>query len=87
MVWVGHEAGKSYLYAAAYENGAWGAKQRLGVHYAHHGHAFTDEDWTAMMDFADQHLLGKPGKRPFDHFPTEQELDAALAEAKAKARR
>ncbi|MCC6537179.1 MAG: hypothetical protein IT162_06490 [Bryobacterales bacterium] len=64
-----------------------GAKQRLGVHYAHHGHAFTDEDWTAMMDFADQHLLGKPATRAFDRFPTEQELDAALAEARAKTKR
>ena len=29
LVWVGHEAGKSYLYAAAYENGKWSAPQRL----------------------------------------------------------
>ena len=64
-----------------------GAKQRLGVHYAHHGHAFTEEDWTAMMDFADHHLLGKPATRTFDRFPTEAELDAALAEARAKAKR
>jgi hypothetical protein len=64
-----------------------GARQRLGVNYAHHGHAFTEEDWTAMMDFADQHLLGKPGTRTFDRFPTEQELDAALAESRARTKR
>ena len=29
------------------------AQDRLGVNYASHGHAFTAEDWTAMMDFAD----------------------------------
>ena len=46
-----------------------GAKDRLGVNYAHHGHAFTTEDWTAMMDFFDDHLRGKPIARSFDQFP------------------
>jgi len=55
------------------------AKERLGVNYAKHGHAFTAEDWTALMDFADKHLLGKLLDRTFDRFPSEQELDAALA--------
>ncbi len=32
----------------------YGVKDRLGVHYSHHGHAFTDEDWNAMMDFFDK---------------------------------
>jgi hypothetical protein len=31
------------------------ARDRLGVNYAKHGHAFTAEDWTAMMDFFDKH--------------------------------
>ncbi|HEY3415819.1 MAG TPA: hypothetical protein VGM23_02950 [Armatimonadota bacterium] len=31
-----------------------GASDRLGVHYSRHGHAFTAEDWTAMLDFFDQ---------------------------------
>jgi hypothetical protein len=61
----------------AYE--LFGAKDRLGVNYAHHGHAFTQEDWTAMMDFADKHLRGMKVGRTFDHFPTEAELDAAAA--------
>jgi hypothetical protein len=54
-----------------------GAKDRLGVNYAHHAHAFTPEDWTALMDFADKNLRGKGVARAFDHFPTTAELDAA----------
>ncbi len=60
-----------------------GAQDRLGVNFARHGHAFTPDDWTAMLDFFDKHLRGKPTDRPFDRFPTEQELDAALASAAA----
>ncbi len=60
-----------------------GAKDHLGVNYAHHGHAFTAEDWTAMMDFFDKTLRGKKVDRTFDRFPTEQELDAAAAAAPA----
>ena len=55
-----------------------GAEDRLGVNFARHGHAFTPEDWTAMLDFFDKHLRGKPIDRAFDRFPTELELDAAL---------
>jgi hypothetical protein len=47
------------------------AKERLGVNYAKHGHAFTAEDWTAMMDFFDKHLRGKRINRTFDRFPAE----------------
>ncbi len=57
------------------------AKDRLGVNYARHGHAFTAEDWIAMLDFFDKHLRGKQIDRTFDRFPTEQELDAAAAAA------
>ena len=56
-----------------------GAKEHLGVNYAQHGHAFTAEDWTAMMDFFDKHLRGKKVDRTFDQFPTEAELDQAAA--------
>ncbi|RPI51449.1 MAG: hypothetical protein EHM55_18930, partial [Acidobacteria bacterium] len=49
-----------------------GAQDRLGVNFARHGHAFTPEDWTAMLDFFDEHLRGKPTDRTFDRFPTEQ---------------
>jgi hypothetical protein len=61
------------------------AKDRLGVNYARHGHAFNEEDWTALMDFADRHLRGKQVERRFDRFPTEAELDAAIKAAGAKA--
>jgi hypothetical protein len=46
-----------------------GVPDRLGVHYSNHGHAFTAEDWTAMLDFFDKHLRGKPVDRTFDQFP------------------
>ena len=59
------------------------AQDRLGVNFARHGHAFTADDWTAMLDFFDMHLRGKPTTRTFARFPTEQELDAALAAAAA----
>jgi hypothetical protein len=32
-----------------------GAGDNLAVHYSHHAHAFTEEDWNAMMDFFDKH--------------------------------
>ena len=56
-----------------------GAAGRIGVNYARHGHAFTGEDWTAFLDFADTHLRGRAVDRRFDRFPTEAELDAAAA--------
>ena len=58
-----------------------GAKDHLGVNYANHAHAFTTEDWTAMMDFFDQNLRGRKVDRTFDRFPTEAELDAAAQTA------
>jgi hypothetical protein len=57
------------------------APDRIGVNFARHGHAFTADDWTAMLDFFDKHVRGKPIDRTFNRFPTEQELDAALAAA------
>ena len=47
-----------------------GATDRLGVNYGNHGHAYTAEDATALMDFADKHLRGMPVERRFDQFPT-----------------
>ena len=58
-----------------------GVKDHLGVNYAKHGHAFTAEDWTAIMDFFDKNLLGKKVDRTFDRFPTDKELDEAAAAA------
>ena len=59
-----------------------GAQDRLGVNYSKHGHAFTADDWAAMMDFFDKHLLGKKVDRTFDRFPTESELGEAAARGK-----
>ncbi len=56
-----------------------GVKDHLGVNYAKHGHAFTAEDWTAIMDFFDKNVRGKKIDRTFDRFPTEKELDEAAA--------
>ena len=55
------------------------------MNFAHHGHAFTPYDWMAMLDFFDTHLRGTRSDRTFDRFPTEQELDAALAASKGPA--
>jgi hypothetical protein len=49
-----------------------GAPDRIGVHYSDHGHAFTAEDWTALMDFFDKHLRGKQIGQTFDQFPPEK---------------
>jgi hypothetical protein len=72
------EAVKQSILHARPAYALFGAEQKLGVHYSHHGHAFTAEDWTAMMNFADRHLLGKKDN-VFDWFPTEAELDAVAA--------
>lgn len=45
-----------------------GAADRLGVNYAKHGHAFTGDDWSAMLDFSDKHLRGLKVDRTFDQF-------------------
>ena len=59
------------------------AEDRIGVNYSNHGHAFTGEDWTAMMDFFDQYLLGRKVDRTFQRFPTEKDLDEAAQAAAA----
>lgn len=72
------EAVRQSILAARPAYALYGAEDRLGVHYANHGHAFTTEDWTAMMDFFDKHLRGRGIDQSFDRFPTEAELDAAM---------
>jgi hypothetical protein len=54
-----------------------GAADHFDVNYANHGHAFTTDDWTAMMDFFDRYQRAKPVDRTFNRFPTEKELDEA----------
>jgi len=70
------EAVKQSMLAARPAYALFGAEDRLGVNYANHAHAFTAEDWTAMMDFFDKYALGKKLDRTFDRFPTDAELDA-----------
>ncbi|MBI4890723.1 MAG: hypothetical protein HY821_08875 [Acidobacteria bacterium] len=77
------EAVRQSILAAEPAYALLGAKGKLGVNYAQHGHAFNAEDWTAMMDFFDHNLRGKPATRRFDRFPTEKELDEALASTAA----
>jgi putative nucleotidyltransferase with HDIG domain len=77
------EAVRQSILAARPAYALYGAEDRLGVNYSNHGHAFTAEDWTALLDFFDKHLRGLPVERRFDHFPTETELDQAAERAKA----
>jgi hypothetical protein len=60
------EAVRKSVDAAKAAYALYGREDRIGIHYSHHAHAFTDEDWTAMMDFADAHL-GRGGQpRTYD---------------------
>ena len=77
------EAVKQSILAARPAYALFGVPDRLGVNYAHHGHAFTNEDWTAMMDFFDKYSRGMKVDRAFDRFPTDQELDEAARAAAA----
>jgi len=65
------EAVKQSLLGAKPAYVLFGAEDRLGLHYSHHGHAFTQEDWSALMDFADKNLRGMKVERRFDQFPPE----------------
>jgi hypothetical protein len=75
------EAVKQSFIAAQPAYGLFGAVEKLGVNYARHAHAFTAEDWTAMIDFADVHLRGAKATRTFDRFISMQEREAAVAAA------
>ncbi|MEY2931786.1 MAG: hypothetical protein RL033_2535 [Pseudomonadota bacterium] len=59
--WLGAEPAYALLHAP----------ERLGVHYAARAHAFTGEDWAALLDFAEQQLGRKSTTRRFDQFPRE----------------
>jgi hypothetical protein len=59
------EAVRKSVDAARAAYALYGQEDRIGIHYSHHAHAFTDEDWTAMMDFADAHL--SHGGRPLTY--------------------
>ncbi len=50
------------------------AEDNLGVQFRPGGHGMTMEDWTAILDFADQKLIKKPGTRRFDLLPSSDQL-------------
>jgi (4-O-methyl)-D-glucuronate---lignin esterase len=62
-----------------------GAKDNIGVHYSHHGHAFTQEDWAAMLDFFDKYSRGMKVDKTFDHFLPDVETDAPAPTSPASA--
>jgi dienelactone hydrolase len=46
-----------------------GAGDRIGISYRQGGHDHDFNDWTALLDFADWQLRGKPCARDFGHNP------------------
>ena len=46
-----------------------GADQNLGLSFRAGSHGMTSEDWSALLDFADQYLLAKGGTKKFDVIP------------------
>jgi hypothetical protein len=50
------EAVRKSVDAARAAYALYGREDRIGIHYSHHAHAFTDEDWTAILDFGDRRL-------------------------------
>jgi hypothetical protein len=50
------------------------AGNNLGLNFRAGGHGMTGEDWSALLDFADQKLLRKEGMRKFDVLPPADQL-------------
>jgi len=46
-----------------------GASDALGMSFREGTHGMTADDWSALLDFADQYLLEKGGSRRFDELP------------------
>jgi hypothetical protein len=51
-----------------------GVSDKLAVNFRPGRHMLAPEDWTAVLDFADQQLRGKKIDRRFDTFPPDDEL-------------
>jgi endo-1,4-beta-xylanase len=51
-----------------------GVPQKLGIHFRPGKHALAEEDWQAILDFADQQLMGKKTAQRFDEFPADELL-------------
>ncbi len=50
------------------------ADDSLGLFFRPGGHGMQAPDWSALLDFADQELLRKPGDRKFDTLPPADQL-------------
>jgi hypothetical protein len=50
------------------------AGDNIGLNFRAGGHGMTAEDWSALLDFADQKLLKKEGTRKFDVLPPADQL-------------
>jgi len=48
-----------------------GVPDHLGIHFRPGGHQLAPDDWTAILDFADQQLRGKDIERRFDQMPSQ----------------
>jgi endo-1,4-beta-xylanase len=51
-----------------------GVRGKIGLHYRKGPHAQTDEDWNALLDFADQVFKNKPSPKSFDPRPFDDML-------------
>ena len=56
-----------------------GAADRLGIFVRPGGHHLQAEDWSIILDFADQKLRGLPSARRFDQLPDRLETKASAA--------
>lgn len=50
----------------------------LSVHYAHHAHAFTTDDWTALLDFIDHINHHRALPDDFNRYPSNEERQHAI---------
>lgn len=46
-----------------------GVPEKIGLHYRHGKHDQTEEDFNALLDFADSQLMGKDAAQKFDTLP------------------
>jgi hypothetical protein len=49
-----------------------GVPDHLGIHFRPGRHTLAPEDWTAILDFADQQLRGLDVKQRFDQLPPQE---------------
>ncbi len=65
-IWASPRATRRTFEAAREAYQLLGAEKNIGICYRDGSHAIKLEDWTAMLDFADQTLYGKESGRDFD---------------------